>query len=263
MMSHRMTVNNISTLETRSQAESSGRRTKSWKPSLRQELTAANMMLAEINRQRLAMLEKNLHLQEQIKKASEESSRDSLTGLLNRRGRDRAWTREIHLLEHSVPFSERGRIDASVVMIDLDNFKTINDRYGHGAGDAVLQRVVTHLQTTFSRDTDILCRPGGDEFDVILLNTDCPHAYALAGELAESVRQDTTLHFADARVTLSVGVTDIRFTSHRMADDLGEAMSTADALMYISKNNGGDQVTGGTRNVPRPMREEDRVNIQY
>src|SRR5205085_4986425 len=107
--------------------------------------------------------------------------------------------------------------------LDLDNFKYVNDTYGHGAGDEVLQRVARLLEGRLRR-TDILARLGGDEFAVLVPEADEDHARQLATNLLEAIRQQTLqIDGHPLRITSSIGVTVLDDTMHSPAELLAEA----------------------------------------
>ena len=154
------------------------------------------------------------------------ADRDPLTPLLNRR----AFLRELGRIQ---TFAQRYGSPASVVYFDLDGFKSVNDRFGHAAGDAALQAVAERLNAQV-RDSDIVGRMGGDEFAVILVQADATTAMAKAQSLAKAV-ETTPIQFGDwsAPLHISFGVCEIT------AEATPEAMiAEADAAMYLRKREG-------------------------
>jgi diguanylate cyclase (GGDEF)-like protein len=156
---------------------------------------------------------------------------DGMTGIYNRRHfltlADREWTR---FLRHGRPLS--------LLMMDIDFFKSINDRFGHHIGDHVIVHLAT-LARECKRDTDVLSRIGGEEFALLLPETDLEGAQAVA----ERVRLDmASAHLMAGRdpfsATVSIGVA----TAHR--DDAGivDLMKAADAALYEAKRGGRNQV---------------------
>ena len=113
-------------------------------------------------RARVAQLEAKVHL-------------DPLLEILNRRGLERE-------LQRSLAYVRRYGTSAALICLDLDNFKPVNDRYGHAAGDRALQEVSTILRQMV-RESDVVARLGGDEFAVLLWNISEPQATAKAREL--------------------------------------------------------------------------------
>ncbi|HJV59739.1 MAG TPA: GGDEF domain-containing protein [Albitalea sp.] len=152
---------------------------------------------------------------------------DPLTGLPNRRGTtDRLDAAMAMVARHGQPLS--------VALIDVDNFKSINDRYGHAAGDAVLHRLAQTMQQA-TRATDMLGRWGGEEFLLLAPATSAP----AAGELAERVRRAVAAQaFAHGEpVTISVGV-----STCWSADRVEALLRRADDALYRAKAGGRDRV---------------------
>jgi diguanylate cyclase (GGDEF)-like protein len=162
-----------------------------------------------------------------LKRKLEESEaladRDALTPLLNRR----AFLRELARVR---TFSQRYGAPASLVYFDLDGFKTVNDRYGHAAGDAALAAVAERLLAQV-RQSDIVARMGGDEFAVILVQADQTIAEAKAASLAAAIEREP-IRFGDwtAPLHISYGVRQI---SPELEPDA--LVAQADAAMYAAK----------------------------
>ncbi len=122
----------------------------------------------------------------------------------------------------------------SVVMVDVDHFKSINDRHGHAKGDEVLQMVATCLRET-ARETDIVCRYGGEEFVVLMPSTDITDAEAGAERIRVAI---AARHFSGIAVTASLGVSALSLKPHNPQ----EMMDQADKCLYVAKRNGRNQV---------------------
>ena len=181
----------------------------------------------------------NRHLEEQVRERTAKldclvrklegfSYEDPLTGLKNRRYFD-------ELMQHEASRADREGAPLSLIMIDLDHFKQINDQYGHEAGDSVLMAVAELLQDHF-RDADVVCRMGGEEFVALLPGATTERAEARAGELVERVRR-LTLHHGDQAlptVTLSCGVATYPCHSREPIALLG----LADKALYQAKYQG-------------------------
>lgn len=128
----------------------------------------------------------------------------------------------------------------SVIQLDLDHFKRINDRYGHQAGDRVLSTVASTLASTV-REGDLLGRVGGEEFCVVLPNTTLQDAVAVAERLRLRIQgREVFLHNnVTLRVSASLGVS----TSEEQGEYQFEALqSVADRRLYLAKQNGRNQV---------------------
>lgn len=106
---------------------------------------------------------------------SEKASHDSLTGLLNRRGME-------NVLGNAVTNYNRYGHNGALLMLDLNHFKRVNDTFGHAAGDALLRHVAVALRE-ITRSTDSICRLGGDEFMVFLMEANLHHALSVARRL--------------------------------------------------------------------------------
>lgn len=159
------------------------------------------------------------------------SLQDALTGLYNRRHFDTLLQQEMALAQR------KGRL-LSLLMIDIDHFKKVNDNFGHDAGDAVLIEVAMLLTQHF-RGSDVVCRLGGEEFVALLPGTDTAEAQARAETLLETLRHRTLsyLHQPLGRITLSCGVAT--FPTHTM--DPARLLRLADTALYKAKNNGRDR----------------------
>ena len=156
------------------------------------------------------------------------TSHDPMTGLLNRQGfRDR--------LEVAVSKARRGRQTATVLMLDLDGFKAVNDRLGHAAGDDVIRATGSRLKGAI-RFTDVAARLGGDEFALLLERVpDVRTAEALARRIHAQRCEPLTLPAGNIAVGASLGVVFLDRTA--VASD--RALDIADAAMYQAKARGG------------------------
>jgi len=162
---------------------------------------------------------------------SELAAHDSLTELPTRRA-------FLVMLSKEWDRSQRYRLPLSMVMFDIDFFKTVNDTYGHLVGDAVI-RAVAALLLKHSRKSDMLCRYGGEEFVALLPETDEYAAVAWAEKFRQRIAAEPILgDRADIRVTVSVGVTEM------LADieDKNEFLSLVDQCLLAAKEKGRNQV---------------------
>ncbi len=148
---------------------------------------------------------------------------DSLTPISNRRAFVRQLTRMI-------AFTHRYGVPASVVYFDINNMKQINDEHGHPAGDAALRHIATVLRDNI-RSSDIVGRLGGDEFGVILAQTDEVQAHSKAAALAAAI-VETPLRWEDLSITVSAAYGVHAFSG---TDDPQHAIEAADRAMYQQK----------------------------
>jgi diguanylate cyclase (GGDEF)-like protein len=152
------------------------------------------------------------------------ASRDSLTGLLNRRVLE-------HIVKREFDRAVRYRTPLTVVFLDVDNFKMVNDLYGHDAGDDVLKYVATQL-LSMTRASDVVARFAGDEFIVILPNTPVDEASEFATRL-QTFFIDHPLDFEGIRIRISVS-----YGLSHMEDGANDAISLlkkADKMLYRAK----------------------------
>lgn len=152
---------------------------------------------------------------------------DELTGLNNRRSYKKALSQNLSLFKRtSKPFS--------LLMIDIDHFKDINDTYGHLVGDQILIALADLLKNE-SRDCDISARYGGEEFVLILPNTEIDDSMLIAERIRKSVETAT---WSVPSVTISIGV-----ATSNQEDTKRTIQTKADEALYISKNSGRNQIT--------------------
>jgi diguanylate cyclase (GGDEF)-like protein len=157
---------------------------------------------------------------------------DGLTGLYNRS----AWE---ELLSSEYKRCERSGGKAVLVMFDIDHFKRVNDGYGHQAGDEVI-RAVAELMREVKREPDIAGRYGGEEFGVILADTDMAGALHFAERLRRAVESHTVQYGREAiRFTISLGLAEIRYTPGGYTAWLEQS----DKALYRSKEEGRNRVS--------------------
>ncbi|OAN18777.1 hypothetical protein A3K86_03175 [Photobacterium jeanii] len=154
------------------------------------------------------------------------SSRDALTGALNRNQLDAFLNRAITRTKRDTP--------CCIALIDIDKFKQVNDLYGHDTGDEVIRQVVETLNLN-TRKLDLLFRLGGDEFLLLLENTEINEANLVMEKLCQHIRAN---HYPyHANVTLSAGVAQAY-----QNDETAKWVKRADIALYHAKENGRDQV---------------------
>jgi diguanylate cyclase (GGDEF)-like protein len=152
------------------------------------------------------------------------ADQDTLVPIPNRR----AFVRE---MSRVISYNERYNAVSSLVYIDLNDFKEINDKHGHGAGDAALLHVANVLAENL-RESDMLGRLGGDEFGVILSHTDADQALVKGRQLAQAIMNSPVEH-ADMKLTITASY---GITTFRQGQSAQEAMDAADRAMYAQKN---------------------------
>jgi two-component system, cell cycle response regulator len=172
---------------------------------------------------RVVHYQQNLEYQTQI---------DPLTGLFNRRAFERKIAEEFER-------AERYSHPVSVLLLDIDNFKNINDTYGHHGGDTALVKISETLKER-TRRSDFPARYGGEEFVLILPETDQESALQVAGKIHEEIRSRS---FGTCKspfgLTVSIGLSS---TAAKHYSDWREMLNDADRAMYVAKNSGKDRV---------------------
>jgi len=184
----------------------------------------------------------NMALREKLRN---QALRDPLTGLYNRRYME-------DCLQRFVRLAERENREISLIMVDLDHFKRLNDEHGHSFGDQVLRDAALTL-TGSLRETDIVCRFGGEELVVIL--PDCPleRAADKAELLRLRVEELSNTHGAD--ISASFGVASAPHTSQSVTD----LLQAADQALYKAKQGGRNQVAKAPLRPYRPDRMSDEL----
>ena len=200
----------------------------------RRRLIVAHEELEERVQERTQELDEALHRLETANRQLREFSRqDGLTGLLNRRSFD-----------HSLSRAEEGRLREdrpfALLMIDLDHFKEVNDRYGHLVGDDALVHIARLLQMAVSAAGGQLARYGGEEFAVILPSTD----FATAQDLAEALRglvEQNSLQSGGRIIPLTISL-GVAFRDLDASEPLSHLVRRADEAMYRAKQAGRNRV---------------------
>jgi two-component system cell cycle response regulator len=174
--------------------------------------------------------------EEALKRMYDAALRDALTGLFNRKHLDERLESEVAYARRHPP------ADLSVVMLDVDHFKQVNDTFGHLAGDAVLKNVSAVLLRTV-RTEDLLARYGGEEFVVVARDCKATAARIMAERLRSKVA-DSSVSFEgrSLRVTISAGVASL-FTCGESADKT-TLLKLADKRLYEAKEGGRNRVVG-------------------
>lgn len=170
------------------------------------------------------------------------ATRDSLTGLLNRRAfMERGTALLDHCRRHAKP--------CAVLMIDIDHFKRINDRYGHQTGDDSLRACATAIAGAL-READILGRLGGEEFAALLPHSSTESAHLVAERIRDAISELQILSIASEplRITVSIGMAEM---AHRDAG-IETILAWADQALYRAKATGRNKVLAYERSTPSP-----------
>lgn len=182
---------------------------------------------------RMESIKKNLTtVKKQLMEANQTMRRDHLTGAHNRRCYDEQVRRYLQL-------HEIDKDPMTLILLDIDFFKKINDAYGHDMGDFILKECVRLLQESFSREEDFLARLGGEEFGIILPGCDINAAVKMAEEAMNRIRKEVFVQDKlEIRFTVSMGIAEV--TAGEAADSW---YKRADEALYESKQTGRNKFT--------------------
>jgi len=192
----------------------------------------ATLVLSKaIHKSRLENIEAHDELEESVRKLYELSISDNLTNTYNRR----------YFFEASdelIASATKEHNNASLIMLDIDHFKQINDTHGHQAGDLILIDLARLIKNTL-RDSDIFARLGGEEFSIFLNQTSLQGAGVVAEKIRMAV-ENTTFNYESTpiQITVSIGISELN-SQNTTADEL---YKESDKKLYIAKQNGRNQV---------------------
>jgi len=172
-------------------------------------------------------------LEEAQEKLKEQASRDPMTNLYNRR-----YFQDIS--EELINIAKRESLALSIIMLDIDRFKTINDTHGHAVGDDVI-KLLAALLLEYTRDSDVVARLGGEEFAILLPHTDRTGAFNIASKIREVVEKQIVKTDTDKNIqfTISSGVDGVNLEKDNKIDT---ALNNADKALYIAKQSGRNTV---------------------
>ena len=190
------------------------------------EISRLNNELANITRE---LTKKNIELLKANKKINELLKIDDLTGIANRR-----YFMEYFTKMHAI--ATRHNLPITMAMADIDDFKAINDRYGHQAGDQVLKTFANILKEN-SREEDLPARYGGEEFLILLVFTNIEQGYQMTERIRKTF-EEITERKGPQKITASFGLTGLKND-----DTPGELINRADQALYLSKNSGKNKTT--------------------
>jgi len=188
-------------------------------------------------------------LEEVNRELAEKTTLDELTGLFNRRCYDQKI-----LAEHRR--SRRNLTPLSLIVIDIDHFKNVNDTYGHIAGDTCIVWIADKIKQCLGRSSDIGCRYGGEEFCIILPETDAKGAIALAEQLRALIFAEK-VHFEEKIIplTISCGVSTYEQQKNILPEQI---FAAADKALYVAKDSGRNQVQH-LQLIEIPQHEENLI----
>ncbi len=188
--------------------------------------------IADSELQRNELDVERTRLREKLEEAERRSRIDKLTNLWNRRA-------VFELIEAEMNRSNRDGLPLGLAMLDLDDFKSVNDTFGHPAGDEVLKVTAERIRQS-TREYDVVGRYGGEEFIALFPETDRTEVKPVAERICTTIRE-TDIRYDDSRinVTVSVGISDVKAAETNQPDSL---LQEADQALYAAKNSGKDTV---------------------
>lgn len=190
--------------------------------------------LAMISKFQCLLQERNDQLLKSLRQLRLLASSDPLTGLLNRR---RAFERVTEEMERSI----RTGTPMTIALIDLDNFKKINDSYGHPVGDKVIESVADILTKGF-RTYDVVARVGGEEFMVAIPDADMAKSYALLDRIRVTIEKAAISNISAGAGTLTASFGFTQYDPKKPAD-LKKLFSRADKALYFAKSRGKNRIS--------------------
>lgn len=189
---------------------------------------------------RMSYIRKNLNsVKKQLLEATHTMQTDHLTGAFNRRSFDE------QIKNHQRMF-EISKSPVSLIILDIDHFKKINDAYGHDIGDSVIKECVRQIEEHFAREVDFVARIGGEEFAVILPDYTADSTAIKCEDLLNKIRKEALIQGnLDIRFTVSMGIAQLN-----EGESVDQWMKRADQALYQSKNTGRNKCTiaGTTKN---------------
>ncbi len=193
-------------------------------------LPVISMLAGDLSEMRTRLKAQKAELQHALARIHKLATRDDLTGLVNRRHME-----ELAGMEQRRAMRSGGTL--CLCLVDIDHFKRVNDLHGHAAGDEVLRLFARHAAAAM-RETDVLARWGGEEFLVMLPDTQTQEASMGFERLRRLLSRDETWgEYAHMRVSFSAGLTD-----WRLGESLREALARADSALYEAKASGRDRL---------------------
>lgn len=196
----------------------------------------------ELRNKRIQSTKKNLDtVKKQLMEAHNNLNIDHLTGAHNRKSFDNYSKQQaqLHNLNHS---------PLSLIILDIDYFKKINDSYGHDVGDFVLKECVHTMKEVFTKEDEMIARIGGEEFVVVLPNHSVEHAVMRAEELQKRIRNEVFIQGdLEIRFTVSMGISQLH--ENESASDW---LKRADLALYQSKNSGRNRYTVAGKLLKQP-----------
>jgi diguanylate cyclase (GGDEF)-like protein/putative nucleotidyltransferase with HDIG domain/PAS domain S-box-containing protein len=209
-----------------------------------EDITVLEKEKEELGRAMQQLQESREEVRQQNQELRILATQDPLTGLLNRRS-------FFEHFETQWKAAQRYGQSLTCVMVDIDHFKSINDRFGHATGDHVLEEIAATLRRTV-RDCDLVCRYGGEEFCILLPQIDLDSALTAADRFRQAMESTP---FDGFSVTASLGVSSLSFGAAQPT----EMLQQADQALYLAKQQGRNRVEAWSHHVERQLIDESQT----
>lgn len=194
-------------------------------------IPATILLSKAIYNSRLSSIEAHSDLEQSVEKLHKLSMIDNLTNIYNRRY-------FFEMSKNIINTAQRDKTDVSLLMLDVDFFKKINDRYGHQAGDFILVNLAKEIESSI-RLNDIFARVGGEEFTILLNNTSLSGARVIAEKIRETIESKTfVFEGVSIGITISIGLSELGTKNH----SIEQLYRLADKQLYIAKESGRNRV---------------------
>jgi len=201
------------------------------------------------NQKTIEALKKILNTKEkELEEAIENSLIDPLTRIANRRGYNKK-------IKENIANAERYNTPFSIIMIDIDHFKKVNDTFGHPTGDSVIQTIARILEEE-TRTNDFVARYGGEEFIITLPNTNQEEGERVAKKLVKTIEEETKKQKDIPPVTISAGIAEYDAT---LLNDEKQIREAADQALYYSKENGRNRTTSFAKGTIETIQKDKIV----
>ena len=218
-----------------------------WPEEAAEALVCARMELIEANRQIINLTLQSRNAERRAANAERQARTDRLTGLANRLAYE-------HKIDAEIEQFKRSKKPISIIMLDIDYFKTVNDEHGHAVGDDVLKAVSSILNRNILKRGDMVARYGGEEFVIILPDTNETGAGIVAERIRRSIEKNTK-NQQYPNVTISLGCATLD-KDHEQMEDPEQLQLAADTALYHSKNKGRNQTTTYENGMKMPLQLE-------
>jgi diguanylate cyclase (GGDEF)-like protein len=207
---------------------------------LEQKMNELHARVSELEEDKRILIEENTHLSKALESVQKFAMEDMLTGAASRHYFLQRMKEHLSLLEHQPSDKRSGHHikNLSVMFFDLDQFKSVNDTYGHDAGDRLLKAVATCLKD-LTREEDTVCRWGGDEFVACFPDVDEKNSKFIADRIYNKLTDYLTSYLTEEKIDIPVTIS-FGIANYEQGMSIDELIKRADHAMYHVKKSGKD-----------------------